>query len=202
MKHVKTAQQYNIEESIALVKEATPKLINALRIGNFRDTACRVAGITPRVFQMWMVKGLNSVEGPYRDFRDLVLLAESESEFMAVGELQKAGKKDARHIQFLLQNGPKKKRWTDPKRVEVSGPGGAPLEVRKTLDASVVKDELSKALEAIRDAEALGLRIPSVQAPRLAAADPRAAARDEASLDDAVEGEVIANASDGKTTDP
>lgn len=63
--------------------ELTPdvhrKIVEAVRNGNFRETAAMAAGVTARTMRSWLARGARG-EQPFADFADDVEQAEAQSE--------------------------------------------------------------------------------------------------------------------------
>lgn len=67
-------------------------LLEALRIGASRRTACQIAGVDPSQMTRWMKKGEESraPDSQFRLFREEVLKAESEPKLRALGVVWRA----------------------------------------------------------------------------------------------------------------
>jgi len=77
-----------------MTPQVREQIIEALKGGNFRQTACDYAGISNQVFYRY----LNEDE----DFRRQVIKAEKASEIRLVGIVARAALQDARHAEWLL----------------------------------------------------------------------------------------------------
>ena len=72
--------------------DACSRLIEAVREGNYRETAARLAGIGRSTFYRWLDKARESPEGPYGDFAARLDAAEAEAEADAVRDIREAGR--------------------------------------------------------------------------------------------------------------
>lgn len=105
-----------------LTPERQKKLVDAIRAGNYYETACTYAGIEYQTFRNWMVAGEQASRGKYFDFFEAITRAESEAEARAVALWQKAMPEDWRAAQmFLERRHPDRWGKQDKLRTEVSG---------------------------------------------------------------------------------
>lgn len=119
-----------------LTPEVQQRIIEALRAGNYIDTACEYAGIGTSTFYRWMERGTRQDEPDiYREFRDAVKRARAESEIRNVGLVQRAASDGTWQAAawFLERSYPKK--WGRHDRHEVTGPDGGPVSVAVDSDA-------------------------------------------------------------------
>jgi transposase-like protein len=149
--------------------ETRQKLIQAIRIGNHYDTACKYAGITYQSFRNWMIKGeqaqhadpsaLTDGDLDYLAFYEAVQEAEANAEMVAVMRWREQMPSDWKAARdFLARRHPQ--RWGQ--RIEVTG-GGIDDQILALLD-----DEGEMDLEApddgIIDAEVIEER-PMLELP-------------------------------------
>ena len=80
-------------------------IFNSLRRGNFRNTAAREAGISPKTFSVWM----HRKEPKYQEFAQQVIEIEANVESYCVNKLIEAGDKDAKWYAWWLER--KCKHW-------------------------------------------------------------------------------------------
>lgn len=108
-------------------------LIQALTAGNFRSTACQMAGISENVFLDWMRRGGDTdleskyveehpVE-PYKSFVEDVKTAEAESEARLLANIQAHGQVDWRANAWIMSR-KFKDRWGDDKTPVQIGTSG------------------------------------------------------------------------------
>ena len=75
-------------------------LLRALAMGNYRETACNLAGIAPRTLQDWLQRGEGNADTPHGALYRAVHYAESLAEATARHRIDLAG----RHPQFWTAN--------------------------------------------------------------------------------------------------
>ena len=117
-----------------LTPEVQDRIIQALKAGNYVETAAEYAGIGKTTFYRWMEQGAKASRGIYREFRDAVTRARAEAEARNVAIIQKAAPDDWRAAAWWLERA-FPDRWGPRQKLEHSGPDGAPIaaEVRVTL---------------------------------------------------------------------
>lgn len=82
--------------------DATREAILAtLRQGNFRESAARAAGISPRTLQLWLSRGRREKRGAFGDFFRAVLRAEMDAESLVVAKLHSSP--DLNHAKWWLE---------------------------------------------------------------------------------------------------
>jgi len=97
-----------------LTAEVQATIVAALRDGNYREVAARVAGISPSVMRQWMRLGRDG-DKKYRDFLAAVLEAEQAAEMAMVSHIIRGAAQDPRHAQWwLARKFPE--RWGDHRR--------------------------------------------------------------------------------------
>ncbi|NMP20749.1 hypothetical protein [Sulfobacillus harzensis] len=105
-----------------LTPERQKKLVDAIRAGNYYETACTYAGIDYTTFRLWMQKGEAREAKKYSDFFEAITRAEAEAESRAVALWQKAMPEDWRAAQmFLERRHPDRWGKQDKLKTEVSG---------------------------------------------------------------------------------
>lgn len=117
-----------------LTPERLKRIVDAIRAGNYVETAAEYAGIGKTTFYRWMEQGEKASRGIYRDFRDAVMRARAEAEARNIALIQKAAPDDWRAAAWWLERA-FPDRWGSRQKLEHSGPDGAPIaaEVRVTL---------------------------------------------------------------------
>jgi transposase len=73
-----------------LTAERRDRFIDAIKIGNYVDTAASLAGISRSSVYSWMAKGREGSRGEYVDFLNAVKEAEAFAENSAVGQVRRA----------------------------------------------------------------------------------------------------------------
>ena len=117
-----------------LSPEVQDRIIQALKAGNYVETAAEYAGIGKTTFYRWMAQGDQESRGIYREFRDAVMRARAEAEARNVAIIQKAAPDDWRAAAWWLERA-FPDRWGPRQKLEHSGPEGGPIpaEVRVML---------------------------------------------------------------------
>jgi hypothetical protein len=133
-------------------EERRERILQALRVGNFRTTAARYAGVSDSVFYEWIGQGredrASGIRSDYADFVDAVERAEATAEATLVANVMAAAPKAPQAaLQMLSMRF--RDRWGAVQKVEVSGPGGGPVAISPVLGQipDAVLDERIKALE-------------------------------------------------------
>jgi len=106
------------------------RLLEALRVGNFREVAAEYAGIGTTTFYRWMEKGESEEKGEYRDFREAVIAVETQTEVRLTNLLmaEMVEKKNFKDIITFLEKR-HRKRWGIKSQLELSGNKEKPLRV-------------------------------------------------------------------------
>ncbi len=73
-----------------LTPEVQEKLLQALSVGSPRAHAAAYAGVDDSTLRRWLVRGRKEDEGPYAEFRQVVLEAESRAQMAAMACVTKA----------------------------------------------------------------------------------------------------------------
>lgn len=87
----------------ALTELVEAKVLEALRGGNFRQTAALYAGISPSTLRVWMKRGKDEPKSEFGNFRRRVREAEQAAQIRAVALVLKAAAEDARHAEWWLE---------------------------------------------------------------------------------------------------
>jgi hypothetical protein len=127
-----------------LNEEVQKRIVDAIALGNYLDTAAQYGGINPSTFHRWMEKGSrDDAEEPYASFYEAVENAKAAAEVRAVARIQAAANDGTWQAAawWLERTRPKKFGRFD--RSEVSGPEGGPVR----LDVST--DDLERKISAI-----------------------------------------------------
>lgn len=127
-----------------LNQETHEKIVALLRRGNYLETAAVSVGIDRFTLRSWIQQGNQDPTGIYGQFAQDCAKAEAEWEASANEELAKAGATDWRATYARLQSR-FPERWNPNRinRLEVSGPGGSPIEIDST------RDRLAKKIAAM-----------------------------------------------------
>lgn len=120
------------------------RIVDAIMLGNYLDTAAAYGGINPSTFHRWMEKGgREDAEEPYASFFEAVEHAKASAEVRAIARIQAAANDGTWQAAawWLERTRPKKFGRFD--RSEVSGPEGGPVR----LDVST--EDLERKINAI-----------------------------------------------------
>ena len=122
-------------------EETKNVILGAVRAGNHFSTAAAIAGVSYACFHRWKKLGEIPEDEPgyrpeYHDFYLALQKAEADCEQKQVKVWVTAAKEDWKAAaQFLANRYPE--RWSPHRKVEISGPGGAPIEFTIDLDTNV-----------------------------------------------------------------
>lgn len=96
-----------------LTEQVQAKVVEAIRVGNFREVAADHAGIGRRTFFTWMKQGEEDPDSDHGRFRQAVLEAESHAEMVAVGFVRRAMASDWRAAAWYAER-KHRDRWARP----------------------------------------------------------------------------------------
>lgn len=114
-----------------LTPEVQERIVQALRAGNYQETAATYANITAKTFYEWMKRGESDDESEriYRDFREAVEKAKADAEVRDVALIDKAATDGSWQAAAWKLERKFPQRWGRVHRTEISGPDGAPVKV-------------------------------------------------------------------------
>ena len=112
-------------EDAMLTPQVRSTILNALRIGNYLETAASLAGITKKVFDRWMQQGAAETVGYWRDFYDEVAQALAAAEAADLAIIKKASQTQWQAAAWRLERR-YKDRW-GRNTLEVTGKNGGPI---------------------------------------------------------------------------
>lgn len=129
-----------------LTDELQERLLQAIRAGNFQDTAARFAGLAPSTFYNWMKAGRLAQEKEatgeeltpeeYRlvEFLEAIEKARAEAEVRNLHLIQQAASGGTWQAAawYLERSHPGK--WARREKVEHSGPDGGPITLQGLAD--------------------------------------------------------------------
>ena len=136
-----------------LTTELTEKICEALRAGNYIETACEFAGIVPATYYRWIADSEKPDAGVLLvEFREAVKKARATAEVRNVALIQQAAQdpnKWQASAWWLERSFPN--RWGRQQKVtqEISGPNGGPIEM--TDVRGQVIEFLTKQLPTVTD---------------------------------------------------
>jgi transposase len=113
--------------------EVEERLINALRAGNYIETAAAHAGISKVTLYERLKRGARAATGADHDFSQAVEKALADAEVLDVALIARAAKENWKAAAWRLQHR-FPDRWGQKVQAEVTGAGGGPLTVRVVYD--------------------------------------------------------------------
>ncbi|MDI9414381.1 MAG: hypothetical protein QM401_12555 [Bacillota bacterium] len=117
--------------------ETKKKLLDAIRMGNYREPSCAFAGISVSTFYAWLDKGKQQKKGQFVEFLEAVEHAEAEAEVRMVAQWQAHIPRDWRAARdFLARRYPE--RWGLRARVGLGHVG----EVTHVHEANSITEKL------------------------------------------------------------
>jgi hypothetical protein len=126
-------------ETTKLTKQRSDRLIELLRAGQNRESACAAVGIASRTLRRWLTDAETGSDKRLARFARAVLEAESDSKTRAVTQLQLHGKKDWRALAWWLERRFPKE-WGDHRTVTM----------RVEEERETILDVLQRALQQRR----------------------------------------------------
>lgn len=131
-------------------------IVKALKAGNYRLIAARKAGVSYESFATWYSKGKTARAGPFKEFYDAVIGAETDAEMTNLAIITRGAKLDAKHAKWFLAHR-FRERWADnlsQGKLEVSGAGGKPLQIEGARDRLLARlDQLAAKRAAAKKTE-------------------------------------------------
>lgn len=139
--------------------ERTEKLLQALRGGNYRDTACKYAGISHTTFHKWMKIGHSEGAPPeYVEFVEAVEKAEADAEVFDIALIRQAATGGNWQAAAWVRERKNPEKWgrRDASKVELTGADGGPVDVRVALGVDPAAIEGLASALAVRAASRAG----------------------------------------------
>ena len=131
-----------------LNKTISKKIEQALRAGNYKQTAAKYAGISLGTFYGWMQRGRNfeQNDGPkedaiYFEFLKMVEKAMADAEVEDVAIIKNASRKQWQAAAWMLER-KFPDRWGRRDHVELTGKDGGPVEIS-------AREKVEKQIEAM-----------------------------------------------------
>jgi len=134
-----------------LTPERSSKIVNAVKAGNYLETAAQYGGITAAGLHKWLKRGrdereriengeeANENESRYVEFVEAVENARAEAEVRAVALIQQAGQAGTWQASAWYLERSYPARWGRREKVEHSGPDGGPITLQGLADLMGVK---------------------------------------------------------------
>jgi hypothetical protein len=137
-------------------EETRSKILAALRGGNYREVACRYAGVSYQTFRNWLKMGEDPSSPPeYQEFLEAVEKAEADAEVADIALIRKAAQEGSWTAAAWMRERKNPERWgrKDRAAVELTGAGGGPVDVRVLHGVDVTTIEGLASALARRAAE-------------------------------------------------
>ena len=112
-----------------LTPEVQERIVQALRAGNYQETAAAYAGIGESTFYEWMERGRDEPGSVYSEFVEAVTKAKADAEVRDVALIDKAATDGSWQAAAWKLERKFPHRWGRVNRTEISGPDGAPVKV-------------------------------------------------------------------------
>ena len=124
-----------------LTPEVQDKIVNALRAGNYQETAAKYAGISDKTFYEWMRRGESDdpKEAIFVEFRQAVEKAKSDAEVRDVALIDKAASDGTWQAAAWKLERKYPHRWGRVNRTEISGPEGQPIKVETDIKQALLE---------------------------------------------------------------
>lgn len=147
---------------LTLTPEVADKIVNALKMGNYRSAAAKYAGVEPRTLKEWITRA-NKGDQPYLDLLDRMKSAEGEAEASLVATIRRAANDTWTAAAWLLERkhapkwGRRDMSWENTKRAEREAQRAQLAEIPlEELEAMVVAEKARRAREAASKASDVG----------------------------------------------
>lgn len=124
-----------------LTGDVQERICNALRAGNYQETAAQYAGISAKTFYEWMKRGESDDESEqiYREFREAVESAKASAEVRDVALIDRAAHDGSWQAAAWKLERKYPHRWGRVHRTEISGPEGKPLHVEVDAKTALLR---------------------------------------------------------------
>jgi len=131
-----------------LTAEVQDKIIEAIKMGNYQETAAAYAGISQSTFYLWMERGRDEPDSIYSEFMEAVEKAKAQSEVRGVSLIEKAATDGSCQAAAWKLERKFPQKWGRVTRTEITGAEGKPISVE--VDA---KTELKRLLGLSDDSD-------------------------------------------------
>lgn len=114
-------------------EETRGKILTALKGGNYREVACRYAGVSYQTFRNWLKMAEDASAPPeYLEFLEAVEKAEADAEVADLALIRRAAQEGSWTAAAWVRERKNPERWgrKDRTAVELTGADGGPLDVR------------------------------------------------------------------------
>lgn len=110
--------------------EIQDRIVKAILIGAYVETAAISAGITKETLYTWMKDGIKRPDSPYRGFSDAVNKAIADAELHDIATIEKASVRNWQAAAWKLERR-NWQRWGRKDKQELSGPNGGPIQLAR-----------------------------------------------------------------------
>jgi len=154
----------NMGRHTKLTPETHNKIIQALKAGNYLETAAQYANIDQATVHRWLNRGADETEPDprYREFREAVQNARAEAEARNVALIQKAANEGTWQAAAWFLERTAHSRWGRKASLEVSGEGGGAIIV--DVDAQALEAKI-RAILGGSESKTPALPMPTITLP-------------------------------------
>ena len=103
-------------------------IVDAIRTGNYAETAARAAGITSTCYYNWTARGREAKQGIYFEFNAAIEKAKAAAEIRDVALIERAATDTWTAAAWMLER-KFPARWGRREKLEVAGDGGGPVKI-------------------------------------------------------------------------
>jgi len=147
---------------LTLTPEVADKIVNALKMGNYRSAAAKYAGVEVATLKLWVTRA-NKGEQPFLDLIDRMKSAEGEAEASLVATIRRAANDTWTAAAWLLERkhapkwGRRDMSWENQKREKREAQQAQLAEIPlEELERMVVAEKARRAREAAAKASDVG----------------------------------------------
>lgn len=147
---------------LTLTAETADKIVNALKMGNYRSAAAKYAGVEPATLKLWVTRA-NRGERPFLDLLDRMKSAEGEAEASLVATIRRAANDTWTAAAWLLERkhapkwGRRDMSWENMKREKKEAQQAQLAEIPlEELERMVAAEKARRAREAAAKASDVG----------------------------------------------
>ena len=147
---------------LTLTPATADKIVNALKMGNYRSAAAKYAGVEPVTLKLWVTRA-NKGEQPFLDLLDRMKSAEGEAEASLVATIRRAANDTWTAAAWLLERkhapkwGRRDMSWENMKREKKEAQQAQLAEIPlEELERMVVAEKARRAREAAAKASDVG----------------------------------------------
>lgn len=134
--------------------EIVATILDAVKAGNYIETASALAGISKDTFFAWLKKGARAPHGEYRDFSDAIKKAMAYSEALDVMRIGKAANSGNWQAAAWRLERKFHDRWGRKDKMEVTGKDGGAIKVAPEYDLNKLSiEKREKMIEFLEEAK-------------------------------------------------